>query len=87
MATERTDEVSPSWKESCDLERSQESGRADSQVGRVSHWASPTPGIRASSFLAQDSRGGTSEPMTPGESVKGLLVLDRIPSPGQRHEG
>lgn len=53
MATERTDEVSPSWKESCDL----------------------------------DSRGGTSEPMTPRESVKGLLVLDRIPSPGQRHEG
>lgn len=25
--------------------------------------------------------------MTPRESVKGLPVLDRIPSPGQRHEG
>lgn len=58
MATERIDEVTPSRKESCDLERSQESGRADSQVGRVSHWASPTPGVRASSLGAQDSRGG-----------------------------
>lgn len=65
----------PSRKESCDLEGSQESGKADFQVG-----------VRTPSLGAWDSWGWTCKHRTVGESERGLPVLDKIPGPGQRYE-